>query len=213
MSESFVVSTGGSVTGGGLPSITLNSTPKIVTSVLFPGSHLVSYYANNKNYPYAAAAFVVMVLVIVAYMSIGYGIFWKMSQSFQGIGAAGTRTIKRSDAYEFMGNKPQSGDKHDTFLNTMGSGPVFNDVPNYVLRKENRMQSALHAYAKLRKSSEGTNRPLPSWNSYWADWQKSQNYDYSGRSMYDIEGGNVQAGDNVKGTDAFTPEQLRRDIY
>jgi hypothetical protein len=188
MSESFVVSTGGSVTGGG----NMAMVDKIA-GVIAPAT--VYNAAKSIHVGLAIAYLVVMIVVwimafsgIVSVIAPG-GVFFgtKTRDIEEGIGAAGTRTVKLSDAYGLGATASRAMDKTDTFLGGL-EPPVFNDVPNHVLRKENRMQSALHAYGKLRKEAEGNSRPLPSWNDYWSDWQKTQNYDYSGRTMYELEG-------------------------
>lgn len=175
MSDSFVVSTGGSITGGGR--LMDSSKAWLMKPVSVPRAVII--------------AVIMVVVIIIIVLSI------KSSSSFQGIGAAGTGSVRFTDSYGLGSNK--SSDKLDTFLN-MNEPPIFNDVPNFILTKEDRMQAALHAYAKLRKEamSRDNLKSIPTWNEYWSDWQKSQDYDYSGRTLYDIEGGGVHVGENEK---------------
>jgi len=198
MTDSFVVSSGGSVNGGKIP-ITLNSTPQKATAFLFPFvPHVMSaiddHRANNKwngGLVLAAVATVVLYLIMIIYLYRGI-MASKEDSMEEGIGArgAGTGDLKFSyplnnqgmtnrTKYDTMENRT----KYDTFLSG-NEPPSFNDVPNYILRKENRMQDALATYANLRSSGQD----VPDWAEYWNNWQSDNNYSYSGRGMYDTTG-------------------------
>lgn len=96
--------------------------------------------------------------------------------SWRGMGAAGTDTIRRSDAYSY----PRSADKSDTFLNH-GVGPEFVEQPNYLLGQEDMQRHALTKWNRLKQ----TGSPVSDWPTFWAAY-KAENSDDLGASMYDF---------------------------
>ena len=158
-------------------------------------------YGNGQPYNMGVkilAALIVVWLIVMLFFGLAGLVQAIRGKLFEGIGAMGTRGTRFDHAgvIQGFGDRKHTPNADQSFLNSM-QGPEFTDVPNYVLRKENRMQNALHAYGRVRgehmaRVDAGESpAPLPTWASYWSDWQKSQNYDYSGRKMYDASGGNV----------------------
>ena len=198
MTDSFVVSSGGSVSGGG-NKITLDNAAQKSVAFFFPfvphvQSALDYSKANSKHsggLVVVAVATFIIYLIMILYLY--RGVMSSMdSDTMDGIGArgAGTGDLKFSyplnnqgmtnrTKYDTMENRT----KYDTFLSG-NEPPSFNDVPNYILRKENRMQDALATYANLRSSGQD----VPDWAEYWNNWQSDNNYSYSGRGMYDTTG-------------------------
>jgi hypothetical protein len=64
-------------------------------------------------------------------------------------------------------------------------GPEFEDVPNYILRKEDQQQDALNLYTRLKS----TNEESRSWSQFWADYQAKMNYGYGSTGLFDNIGG------------------------
>jgi hypothetical protein len=100
------------------------------------------------------------------------------------MGAAGTRTIQRSDSYAWKG----SPNKEETFLNH-GVGPEFVEQPNYLLGQEDLQRTALRKYTTLKASGA----PVSDWPTFWAAY-KTENADDLSASMYDF------GADGFKGT-------------
>lgn len=141
----------------------------------------------------------------------GTGVANARSVRFGGpIGIGGEIQGMSTGKYDTMKNS-----KFDTFLNSAES-PMFTDVPNYILRKEDRMQDALFAYSKMRK--QNTDSAVPDWATYWKDWQAGNGYDYSGAQMYDVgkspsvNVGEWEASQNAS-SEGFDSKMLRDKVY
>ena len=65
------------------------------------------------------------------------------------------------------------------------SSPEFEDVPNYILRKEDQQQDALNLYTRLKSMGEESR----SWSQFWADYQAKMNLGYGSRGLFDDVGG------------------------
>jgi len=65
------------------------------------------------------------------------------------------------------------------------SSPEFEDVPNYILRKEDQQQDALNLYTRLKSMNEESR----SWSQFWADYQAKMNLGYGSRGLFDDVGG------------------------
>jgi hypothetical protein len=61
------------------------------------------------------------------------------------------------------------------------SSPEFENVPDYVLRMENRQEDAMNTYTYLKRSG-GTSL---SWPQYWSEVQRTQNYGYGSKGIND----------------------------
>jgi hypothetical protein len=208
MSESFVVSSsGGAVTGGSgfdvLDKVIKYTGPGFLTTL----NDVAVSKASQNTMVRVAVGVLIVGLILLMWFAVVNGFYaWRMGVTFVspdaadqgytskypfGRGAASARDVRfggpigitgdvqgmTNKKYDTMTNK-----KFDTFLNG-SEPPVFQDVPNYILRKENRMQAALHAYSKLRsKKGQGA---VPDWAEYWKDWQAEGGYNYGGAQIYD----------------------------
>ena len=116
-----------------------------------------------------------------------------------GAGVAGTRETRFGGPIGISGDvQGMANKKYDTFLNG-SEAPVFQDVPNYILRKENTMQDAVKAYANLRsKKGNAAGSAVPDWAEYWKDWQSNSGSDFN-RDLYDTSSlGTAQGMSNLR---------------
>jgi hypothetical protein len=191
MTDSFVVSSGGSVNGGGDP-ITLDNTVKKLGAFFFPAyphieQAMKKSSGGNIKGGLVAVAVVALILNIILIAYATTGIMYRTGAYSEGIGARGAGTGDLKFSYPLHNQGMTNKTKYDTFMSGQ-EPPSFNDVPNYILRKENRMQDALATYANLRSSGH----PVPDWAEYWNNWQTDNNYSYTGQSMYDTDGKGMQ---------------------
>ena len=231
MSESFVVTKGGSIIGGGAadafdnvlqyisPGGIVNFINKSVTKQLKESNTK----GNNESTGSAIKLIVgvlMLALIVIIWLSMINGFYaWRKDVTFmmpdeiadQGFYGRASRAIPSGGAMgagDTRVSYPLGGDvqgmttkKYDTFLSG-GEAPIFNDVPNYILRKENSQKAAINAYAKLRTSTSGA---VPDWADYWRDWQSSSGQDFN-RALYNtsakvyhdpypVEEGMISGGD------------------
>jgi hypothetical protein len=231
MTDSFVVSSGGYVNGGSNP-VTYSNTFQKVISFPFPFWPYAKQ-AKDSNFKgsfvgIALAAIVINIIMLIL-MYNGYKHLTMGMQGYASASGPASKNILRFSSpnqnqamtsgvhgslRHLYGKDNKSRVQHqqsDTFLSGQGP-PRFNDVPEYILRKENRMQDALATYSNLRSNGED----VPDWAEYWNKWQSDKNYSYSGRGMYDTNGqGKPLLGAENRGkyTDGMSSERLAASVY
>jgi hypothetical protein len=177
MSDSFVVSSGGSINGGGDP-ITLSGLSKPL-SFAFPAyPYVKNAFDTGFKVPKIAAIAVVLMIInitLIIFLIVGMQSVMNSKKTSDGIGAANTRTIRMGGpigipgSIQGMKNGVKRSGKFDTFFGGI-EPPVQNNAPADVTHNWSRMNDALEAYSKLQTSGEST----PDWAEYWNDWQMGE---------------------------------------
>ena len=199
--DDLVVSTSGGKYGGysgGGAEVLLN----------IPGASWVVEKTDFKMAGYFYAAFIILVLLYLAFSSIygsvaliGGGGFRSGYRDHAGsrLGHASTRDDGYGEAAETnirLSHLGVEGYRDQDSFATIRSGfinareaPYFPDVTNRVLRMENREKEAVRALGKinqerLRRAAEDTQSttPLP-WGPFWKEWKQTHPMD--GEPGYD----------------------------
>jgi hypothetical protein len=170
---------------------------------------LSGYAPSKDNWKFYLGLLVAVVFLLVAVpmlhqklagegmsvQTLGRGYVWGGPP-----GAAGTSTIKRSDALGDTGSREKAA---DTFLGR-SFGPEFNEQPNYVLGQQNHERVALNKYSKMkaawkpiRDDKGNVINPLPSWSTVWKQY-RNENSDDLEASLYDFGDGFEGVGGRVE---------------
>jgi hypothetical protein len=129
--------------------------------------------------------------VVIALRNIAAAKGWKfkeitpvvVAQAMRGsreglIGHGGAAGVGKNVHFSLNGTEVGSS---EAFGGNRRDSPNFEDVPNYVLRQENREQDALNAYVML-KNNGGTSQ---SWPQFLSDYNNQKNFGYGSMSLFD----------------------------